>query len=251
MMSDTCLLAEIGYNRTMIAMEQADKHRIALVDDEESILTNIAYALNKEGFQVSTYKNGEEAWNAFQDNMPDLAVLDVMMPRMDGISLCRKIRENDRKVPLLFLSSRDEEIDRILGLEMGGDDYLCKPFSIRELVVRIKVLLRRVEPLKEGAEVLVHGPLELDKDSCRVRWKGENLPVTLTEFRILESLIRYPGTVKSREQLMKAAFPKDNYVSDRAADSHIKRLRKKLDDTDGSKQWIETVYGLGYRFCEN
>lgn len=227
------------------------EHTIALVDDEESILTNIEYALKKDGFRVSTYKNGEDAWNAFQQEMPDLAVLDVMMPRMDGISLCRRIREKDRKIPLLFLSSRDEEIDRILGLEMGGDDYLCKPFSIRELVVRIKVLLRRVEPGTPQGEVLVHGPLVLEKDSCRVRWQGDNLSVTLTEFRILESLIRYPGTVKSREQLMKAAFPKDNYVSDRAADSHIKRLRKKLCDVDGSKQWIETVYGLGYRFCED
>jgi len=224
---------------------------IALVDDEESILNNIEMSLQKEGYQVNKYLNGEVAWIEFQQTMPDLIVLDVMMPRMDGISLCRKIREQDKKVPILFLSSRDDEIDRILGLEMGGDDYICKPFSLRELLVRIKVLFRRSDPDILQKDILSCGSLVLEKESCRVRWEEEILPMTVTEFRILESLIRYPGTVKSREQLMKAAFPEDNFVSDRAADSHIKRLRKKLKEYTGNKQVIETVYGMGYRFSEN
>lgn len=225
---------------------------IAVVDDEKNIRDNLTYALEKEGYRVLCYANGEEAWSAFSRSMPDLAVLDVMMPRIDGLELCRKIRSIDEGIPLLFLSSRSDEIDRILGLEMGGDDYVCKPFSLKELLVRIKILLRRTDPerKKNQSRRMMHcRDLALDQEGCRLWQDEEEVELTVTEFRMLESLISYPGVVKSREQLMRAAFPADNYVSDRAADSHIKRLRKKLSRKKPYEA-IETVYGLGYRFKE-
>lgn len=246
----SCLYVKFRYNKDMKTALNESLYTVAVVDDEPSILNNIEYALKAEGYKTCTFPNGEDAWNAFQITMPDLIVLDVMMPRMDGLELCRRIREIDPRVPILFLSSRDEEIDRILGLEIGGDDYLCKPFSVRELMVRIKVNFRRFSQDDPDLEILSCGSLDLEIDTCRVKWKGEILPVTVTEFRILEALVRFPGVVKNRQQLMMAAFPEDNFVSDRAADSHIKRLRKKLHDRTGTSQLIETVYGLGYRFCE-
>lgn len=225
---------------------------VAIVDDEKTIRENLTYALEKEGYSTVSYSHGEEAWEGLSKEMTDLVILDVMMPRIDGLELCRKIRSINEEVPLIFLSSRADEIDRILGLEMGGDDYVCKPFSLKELLVRVKILIKRTDPnrqKKQGRKLLKSGDLSLDSDGCRM-WQGENeIELTVTEFRMLESLLTYPGVVKSREQLMRAAFPADNYVSDRAADSHIKRLRKKL-----SLQYtftaIETVYGLGYRFKE-
>jgi DNA-binding response OmpR family regulator len=227
--------------------------RIAVVDDEKNIRENLAYALEKEGYGVDCYSNGEEAWTALSRSMADLLVLDVMMPRMDGLELCRKIRSADEGVPLIFLSSRGDEIDRILGLEMGGDDYVCKPFSLKELLVRIKILLRRTDPERRtgrSEKILRCGDLALDAEGCRVWQEQEEVDLTVTEFRMLESLIAFPGVVKTREQLMRAAFPADNYVSDRAADSHIKRLRKKLSSRKPYTA-IETVYGLGYRYKES
>ena len=226
---------------------------IAVVDDEKNIRENLSYALEKEGYRVQCYSNGEEAWNGLSRAMADLLVLDVMMPRMDGLELCRKIRSADEDVPLIFLSSRSDEIDRILGLEMGGDDYVCKPFSLKELMVRIKILLRRTDPDRKtsrSGRLIRCADLVLDNEGCRLWQDDEELELTVTEFRMLESLIAYPGVVKSREQLMRAAFPEDNYVSDRAADSHIKRLRKKLSAREPYTA-IETVYGLGYRFKES
>ncbi len=213
----------------------------------------MSYALEKEGYRVECYANGEEAWKGLSHGMADLLVLDVMMPRMDGLELCRKIRSVNEDVPLIFLSSRSDEIDRILGLEMGGDDYVCKPFSLKELMVRIKILLRRMDPERRtsrSSRIIRCADLVLDSDGCRLWQDEEELELTVTEFRMLESLITYPGVVKSREQLMRAAFPADNYVSDRAADSHIKRLRKKLSGKEPYTA-IETVYGLGYRFKES
>ncbi|MDC7221246.1 MAG: response regulator transcription factor [Spirochaetales bacterium] len=226
---------------------------IAVVDDEKHIRENLLYALEKEGYRVECYSHGEEAWEGLSRSMADLLVLDVMMPRMDGLELCRKIRSVDEEVPIIFLSSRSDEIDRILGLEMGGDDYVCKPFSLKELMVRIKILLRRTDPDRRSAtatRILRCGDLSLDVEGCRLWQNEEEVELTVTEFRMLESLITYPGVVKSREQLMRAAFPADNYVSDRAADSHIKRLRKKLS-LKTPYTAIETVYGLGYRFKES
>lgn len=233
-------------NHTMIFMKT-----IAVVDDEKTIRENLSYALEKEGYLTQCYANGEEAWKDFSMNQPDLIVLDVMMPRIDGLELCRKIRSVNEEIPLIFLSSRGDEIDRILGLEMGGDDYVCKPFSLKELLVRIKILLRRTDPDRKNRgqqKTLIKGnDLSLDPEGCRLWQDDREIELTVTEFRMLESLITYPGVVKTREQLMRAAFPNDNYVSDRAADSHIKRLRKKLSSQENYTA-IETVYGLGYRF---
>jgi DNA-binding response OmpR family regulator len=225
---------------------------IAVIDDEKTIRENLTYALEKEGYRVVDYANGEEAWEGLSRHMADLLVLDVMMPRIDGLELCRKIRSLNEDIPVIFLSSRSDEIDRILGLEMGGDDYVCKPFSLKELLVRIKILLRRTDPDRVKSKRKNHircRDLSMDSEGCRLWQDDREIELTVTEFRMLESLITYPGVVKSREQLMRAAFPADNYVSDRAADSHIKRLRKKLSKIENYMA-IETVYGLGYRFKE-
>jgi DNA-binding response OmpR family regulator len=233
--------------------------RIAIVDDEESLRETLTFALEKDGHSVLAFADGEQAWRGFGHERPDLMVLDIMMPRMDGLELCRRIRQVDERIPLIFLSSRDEEFDRILGLEIGGDDYLCKPFSLRELCTRVKVLLRRErntrpenppnQELPRSKEIEVH--LKICSDSYRAWWKGDLLPLSISEFRILLDLTELPGAVRSREQLIQAAFPLDNYVSDRSIDSHIKRLRKKITQVDEGFDRIETVYGLGYRFREN
>lgn len=230
--------------------------RIAVVDDEEGIRETLSFALKKEGHQVQSFRNGEDAWAGFCREPAELMILDIMMPRMDGLELCRKIRSKDESLPLIFLSSRDEEFDRILGLEIGGDDYLCKPFSMRELVTRVKVLLRRASLLqKTHSDFSVEfpqerGPLTFYDSRYQALWKGKVLPLTITEYRILRDLVDRPGTVRTREQLMSAAFPQDNYVSDRSVDSHIKRLRRKIHGQDDSLDCIETVYGMGYRFRE-
>ncbi len=227
--------------------------RIAVVDDEAGIRETLTYALKKEGHQVLCFRNGEDAWNGFCEKPADLMILDIMMPRMDGLELCRRIRSRNESLPLLFLSSRDEEFDRILGLEIGGDDYLCKPFSIRELITRVKVLLRRTSPVRTtvSEDILRQGELHLDDSRYEALWKGKLLPLTISEYRILRDLCHMPGVVRSREQLMQAAFPQDSYVSDRSVDSHIKRLRRKISAADSSFEGIETVYGLGYRFRES
>ena len=220
--------------------------RIAVVDDEKNLRDTLSYALGQDGHELSCFSDGEQAWRAFQKEPPELMILDIMMPRMDGLELCRKIRSRNEEIPLIFLSSRDEEFDRILGLEIGGDDYLCKPYSLRELRTRVKALLRRcgltAEAPPEG-----EGSLKISEESYRAWWKGHLLPLSISEFRILLDLKRHPDAVRTREQLILAAFPEDNFVSGRSADSHIKRLRKKLHDADPSFDGIETVYGLGYR----
>lgn len=229
--------------------------KIAVVDDEESLRDTLCYALRREGHTVVTFADGEKAWHSFQSEAPDLMILDIMMPRMDGLELCRKIRQHNDRIPLLFLSSRDEEFDRILGLEIGGDDYLCKPFSLRELCTRVKVLLRRQSRTGEVPEdgnrtAASDSSLKICTSSFRAWWRGVLLPLSISEFRILQDLTGSPGSVRTREQLILAAFPQDNYVSDRSVDSHIKRLRKKILQADPEFSRIETVYGLGYRFTE-
>jgi DNA-binding response OmpR family regulator len=172
---------------------------------------------------------------------------------MDGLELCRRLRGLSEAMPILFLTSKDEEFDRVLGLELGADDYLCKPFSMRELVARIKVLFRRLAlagPTAPAAQVLALGALELDLDRYQARWDGGALPLTVTEFLILHSLARRPGHVKTRRQLIEDGYPHDTYVSERTIDSHIKRLRKKLVAAAPASDPIETVYGLGYRWRE-
>jgi two-component system response regulator ChvI len=224
---------------------------IALIDDEEAIRELVGYALKQEGYRVETYADGAEAWSSFEQALPDLVILDIIMPRMDGLELCRRIRKLSETLPLILFSSKDEEFDRVLGLELGADDYLCKPFSTRELLTRIKVLFRRQvrgEEIETGDSILRCGALELDRDRHTVCWKGEKVAMTVTEFRILETLVRQPGFAKTREQLLKEGYPLDEYMSDRNIDGHIKRIRKKLVGMDPEFDDIETIYGLGYRY---
>ncbi len=227
--------------------------RVALVDDEPSILETVGFALRREGYQVDTYPDGLSAWQAFEEDLPDLAVLDILMPRMDGLELCRRLRGVSESVPILFLTSKDEEFDRVLGLEMGADDYLVKPFSMRELVARVKVLLRRLALAQnqgrvDEEELLAVGPLELDLARHQATWDGRPIPLTVREFRLLLALARHPGHVKTREQLLEEGYPHDTYLAERTIDSHIKRLRRKFAEVAPEFDGIETVYGLGYRY---
>jgi DNA-binding response OmpR family regulator len=225
--------------------------RIALVDDEPDLRETLTFALNEQGYFCDSYRDGLQAWQAFQLKLPDLVILDVSMPVMDGLELCRNIRKISETIPILFLSSKDEEIDRILGLEIGGDDYMCKPFSVRELLVRIKVLLRRqrarLDPGVSHASYRL-GHLSLDGEKYLAVWKDMALDLTVTEFLLLKTLSQTPGFVKTREKLMELVYPEGTYVSSRTIDTHIKRLRKKIQKMDEDFDEIETVYGLGYRY---
>lgn len=225
-------------------------YTIAVVDDEKNIRSLVGMALSEEGFKAVEYPDGAAAWSAFQEQMPDVIVLDIMMPRMNGFELCRRVRSIEPTVPIIFLSSRDDEYDKVLGLETGGDDYVCKPFSILELVARIKASTRRLgggEAECSDSYDLVYGPLQMCRAELITLWRNEQVSLSVTEFRILSSLAAAPGTVKTRTQLMSAAFPEDAYVNDRAADSHIKRIRRKIKDADPAAELFEAVYGLGYR----
>lgn len=231
---------------------------IALVDDDRNILTSVSIALQTEGFVTRVYSDGEVALKAFAENPPDLAVLDIKMPRMDGLELLRRLREKSR-LPVIFLTSKDDELDEALGLAMGADDYIAKPFSQRLLIARIRAILRRAEPAQPGepgsAEggaqaVLERGRLAMDPARHKVTWNGENVVLTVTEFLILETLASRPGIVKTRNQLMDAAYQDDIYVDDRTIDSHIKRLRRKFRQVDKDFDAIETLYGAGYRFAD-
>ena len=224
------------------------------MEDEEHIRDAIGTALEREGFRVERYADGQEAWDAFDRRLPDLAILDILLPRVDGLELCRRLRARSEELCIVFLTSRDEEFDRVLGLELGADDYLCKPFSLRELVARVKVLFRRLalrrDPQPGAAEVLATGGLELDLGRYEARWNGSDVPLTVTEFRLILALARNPGHVKSRAQLLAQAYPDDTFVADRTIDSHVKRLRRKFEAVDSGFDEIETVYGLGYRYRE-
>ncbi|GMR23103.1 MAG: response regulator transcription factor [Acidobacteriota bacterium] len=231
---------------------------VAIVDDEENIRETVAYALRREGYHVDLYRDGQDAWERFGNDLPDVAVLDILMPRMDGLELCRKLRGQSERLPIIFLTSKDEEFDRVLGLELGADDYLCKPFAMRELVARIKVLFRRLALAggdlsagADGEEVVALGPLCLDMNRYQATWKDAPLSLTVTEFMLLHALARRPGHVKSRAQLMQECYPHDAYVSERTIDSHVKRLRKKFGRIDPDFDEIDTVYGLGYRYREH
>lgn len=230
--------------------------RIFLVDDEESIRETVGFALGKEGYSVSLFADGAAAWDAFERTPPDLVIADIMMPRMDGLELCRRLRARSEELPIIFLTSRDDEFDRVLGLELGADDYLCKPFSIRELQARVKVLLRRLALFRQRApesreELLEVGVLRLDLQRYVASWRDRPLPLTVTEFLLLRALARRPGHVKSRSQLMEEAYEHDAFVSERTIDSHIKRLRKKFNAVDPEFDRIDTVHGLGYRYVQD
>ena len=228
---------------------------IALVDDDRNILTSVSIALQAEGFAVRIYTDGESALKALTENPPELAVLDIKMPRMDGMELLRRLREKS-PLPAIFLTSKDDELDEALGLALGADDYITKPFSQRLLIARIRAILRRVENRGRGdeetppAEKIVRGRLEMDPARHRVTWDGNEVTLTVTEFLILEALAQRPGFVKSRDQLMDTAYQDDVYVDDRTIDSHIKRLRRKFRQVDNDFKAIETLYGVGYRFSE-
>jgi len=226
--------------------------KIALVDDDLNILTTVSILLESEGFDVSKYSDGEEALQAFEDSPPDLAVLDIKMPRMDGMELLNRLRRNS-SLPVIFLTSKDDEIDEFLGLKMGADDYIKKPFSQRLLVERIRTVLRRNKAKEDGEEteeedILVRGRLKLDSVRHACFWDEKEVTLTVTEFLLIHSLALRPGHVKSRDQLMDAAYDDNIYVDDRTIDSHIKRLRKKIRSVDEEFSAIETLYGVGYRF---
>ncbi len=230
--------------------------RIALVDDDRNILTSVAMTLEAEGFHVDTYNDGQAAYEAFSKKLPDLAVLDIKMPRMDGMDLLQRIRQKSN-LPVIFLTSKDDEIDEVLGLRMGADDYVKKPFSQRLLVERIRALLRRQEvlagadvPVTEETKVMERGQLTMDPLRHSVTWKGADVALTVTEFLLLQALAQRPGFVKSRDQLMDVAYDDQVYVDDRTIDSHIKRLRKKMRSVDSEFSAIETLYGIGYRYNE-
>ncbi|MCO8144639.1 response regulator transcription factor [Rhodovulum tesquicola] len=230
--------------------------RIALVDDDRNILTSVSMTLEAEGFEVETYNDGQAALDAFNKRLPDMAVFDIKMPRMDGMDLLQRVRQKS-SMPVIFLTSKDDEIDEVLGLRMGADDYVKKPFSQRLLVERIRALLRRQEviasdsgPSPEENKVLVRGKLTMDPLRHAVTWKGQNVSLTVTEFLLLQALAQRPGFVKSRDQLMDVAYDDQVYVDDRTIDSHIKRLRKKMRQVDTDFSAIETLYGIGYRYNE-
>ncbi len=228
---------------------------IALVDDDRNILTSVSIALESEGFNVETYNDGASGLEGLTENPPDLAVLDIKMPRMDGLELLRRLRQST-DLPVIFLTSKDDEIDELFGLKMGADDFIRKPFSQRLLVERIKAVLRRAQPVGSGAEAgegdgsrtMERGDLVMDTDRHASTWKGKPVVLTVTEFLILQALAQRPGVVKSRNALMDAAYDDHVYVDDRTIDSHIKRLRKKFKLVDDDFDMIETLYGVGYRF---
>ncbi len=231
--------------------------KIALVDDDRNILTSVSMTLEAEGFEVDTYNEGQSALDAFNKKMPDMAVLDIKMPRMDGMDLLQRLRQKSA-MPVIFLTSKDEEIDEVLGLCMGADDYVKKPFSQRLLVERIRALLRRQDAVATGetgtteeTKVMVRGHLSMDPLRHAVTWKGKDVSLTVTEFLLLQALAQRPGFVKSRDQLMDVAYDDQVYVDDRTIDSHIKRLRKKMRMADDEFSAIETLYGIGYRYNED
>ncbi|MEM6901588.1 MAG: response regulator transcription factor [Pseudomonadota bacterium] len=230
--------------------------RIALVDDDRNILTSVSMTLEAEGFEVETYNDGQAALDAFNKKLPDMAVFDIKMPRMDGMDLLQRVRQKTA-MPVIFLTSKDDEIDEVLGLRMGADDYVKKPFSQRLLVERIRALLRRQEVMEadslgegEVGQTLTRGELTMDPLRHAVTWKGQDVSLTVTEFLLLQALAQRPGFVKSRDQLMDVAYDDQVYVDDRTIDSHIKRLRKKMRMVDPEFTAIETLYGIGYRYNE-
>ena len=221
---------------------------IALVDDDRNILTSVSMTLEAEGFTVQTYKDGQEALRELTRNPPDLAVLDIKMPRMDGMELLGELKKRS-DLPVIFLTSKDDELDEAMGLRMGADDYIKKPFSQRLLIERIRAVLRRREPQEaNAAEVIQRGELTLDSSRHLCVWQGQQVNLTVTEFLLLQALARNPGHVKSRDQLIDAAYGEHIYVDDRTIDSHIKRLRRKFRQVDGEFSAIETLYGVGYRY---
>lgn len=228
-------------------------NKIILVDDDRNITASLSMALESEGFTVETQGDGESGLDAIRKGAPDLVVLDIKMPRMDGMEVLRKVRETS-DIPVIFLTSKDDEIDQLLGLRMGADDYITKPFSQRLLIERIRVLLRRQdlknEPQKTTSQNVVYGDMELDEARHLCTWKGQPVNLTVTEFLMVKTLVLRPGHVRTRDQLIDMAYGENIYVDDRTVDSHIKRIRNKFKKVDDSFDQIETLYGVGYKIKE-
>lgn len=229
---------------------------IALVDDDRNILTSLRMVLEAEGYKIQTYNDGVSALEGLSIDPPDMAIFDIKMPRMDGMELLRKVRQKS-ELPVIFLTSKDEEIDELFGLKMGADDFISKPFSQRLLVERVKAVLRRFQPKEASAageidaKTLERGLLKMDPERHTCYWDDKPVTLTVTEFLILQALALRPGVVKSRDALMDAAYDDQVYVDDRTIDSHVKRLRKKFKVVDDDFDVIETLYGVGYRFKES
>jgi len=230
---------------------------IVLVDDDRNILTSVSMALEAEGYQVRTYSDSEEALRALTQRPADMAVLDIKMPRLTGMELLSRLRAHatTQGMPVIFLTSKDEEVDEIMGLSMGADDYITKPFSQRLLLERIRAILRREQlrlnpPSADAAQIVTRGELTLDSARHQCMWKGKAVDLTVTEFLLVKALAQRVGHVKNRDQLMDAAYGESIYVDDRTIDSHIKRLRKKFRLIDPDFEQIETLYGVGYRYKE-
>ena len=226
--------------------------KICLIDDDQNILASLSLALKSEKFDVETYSDGISGLEALKDNNFDIAILDIKMPRLDGLEVLQKLR-NSSDIPVIFLTSKDDEIDQLLGLKMGADDYITKPFSQKLLIERVKVILKRAsfsnkENQVNNDSLIERGNLLLNMDRHECHWKEERIKLTVTEFLLLESLVNRPGYVKNRDQLMSAAYSDDLYVDDRTIDSHIKRIRRKFKAIDKDFNSIETLYGVGYRF---
>ncbi len=226
--------------------------RVVLIDDDNHILTSVSVSLRSEGWDVETYPDGEKGLIALQRNPPDIAILDIKMPRIDGMELLKRLRATSN-LPVIFLTSKDDEIDEALGLRMGADDYITKPFSQKLLVERIRAVLRRssLDEIKDPEKNFQRGQLTLDLDRHTCRWKEFDVRLTVTEFLLLHNLASRPGLVKSRDQLMDAAYGETIYVDDRTIDSHIKRMRRKFRHFDKDFDQIETLYGVGYRYRES
>ncbi len=253
--------AEPETGQQVAGQQGAGQKVIALVDDDRNILTTVSIALQAEGYGTRLYSDGEAALKALLENPPDLAVFDIKMPRMDGMELLRELRRHSA-LPVIFLTSKDDEQDEEAGLEQGADDYIGKPFSLRLLLARIRAILRRSAALADDADpdkitdkedpvgTLARGKLLMDPARHHVTWDGKSVSLTVTEFLIMEALAVRPGVIKSRNQLMDAAYTEDMFVDDRTVDSHIKRMRRKFRAVDGEFSAIETLYGAGYSFTD-
>ena len=227
-------------------------YKICLIDDDQNILASLSLALKSEKFDVETYSDGISGLEALEKGNFDIAILDIKMPRLDGLEVLQKLR-NSSDIPVIFLTSKDDEIDQLLGLKMGADDYITKPFSQKLLIERVKVILKRTafsknENLDQSDSLIERGDLLLNMDRHECHWRNERIKLTVTEFLLLETLVNRPGYVKNRDQLMSAAYSDDLYVDDRTIDSHIKRIRRKFKAIDNDFNSIETLYGVGYRF---
>ena len=227
---------------------------ICLIDDDQNILASLSLALKSEGYIISTFSDGLSGLNSLREDNYDIAILDIKMPRLDGLEVLQKLRQTSN-LPVIFLTSKDEEVDQLLGLKMGADDYITKPFSQKLLIERVRAILRRSKEVKDlnntdSNYIIKRGKLSLNMSRHECFWNDLPIKLTVTEFLLLESLASRPGYVKSRDQLMSAAYDDDIYVDDRTIDSHIKRLRKKFKDLDESFESIETLYGVGYRYIK-